>query len=151
MFPKRKDYLFVGIQGIFFLLYLFKTEWPFPTLPDFVSIIGLGLGVIGCLVMIIALFQLGPSLSPFPTPKAKAQLVQHGLYKWVRHPIYTGIIIATLGLGIYTAQLSRVLLSAALWMLFYWKASYEEQLLAQKYKDYESYQRKTGMLFPRIV
>ncbi|RMG26117.1 MAG: isoprenylcysteine carboxylmethyltransferase family protein [Bacteroidetes bacterium] len=151
MLPKtRKDYLLVGIQGLLFLLYLpdIGPEWA--QLPAWSRYAGLAVALLGLLVMGIALLQLGANLSPFPTPKTRSQLVQHGLYHWIRHPIYTGIILAALGGSFYTARPFRLLVSVALWLLFNVKAKYEERLLCQKFEQYQAYRLKTGRLFPRF-
>ena len=40
---------------------------------------------------------LGRNITPFPKPSEKAQLVRRGIFSLVRHPIYTGVMFASLG------------------------------------------------------
>jgi protein-S-isoprenylcysteine O-methyltransferase Ste14 len=51
---------------------------------------GAALGVSGALV-------LGKGLTPFPKPPAQAQLVRHGIYATIRHPLYAGLIALSFG------------------------------------------------------
>jgi protein-S-isoprenylcysteine O-methyltransferase Ste14 len=112
--------------------------------------IGLLIAVFGGMIIILALLQLNKNLSPFPTPKEDATLLQNGLYKYMRHPIYTGIILFLAGYGVYQNSLYKLLILLLLVILFYLKSNYEEQRLEQKFPDYKLYRNKTGRFFPWI-
>ncbi len=112
--------------------------------------IGLLIAVFGGMIIILALLQLNKNLSPFPTPKEAATLLQNGLYKYMRHPIYTGIMLFLVGYGVYQNSLYKLLISLLLVILFYLKSNYEEQRLEQKFPDYKLYKNKTGRFFPWI-
>lgn len=73
--------------------------------PDNIQKIGLFVSVWGLLIFSLALLQLNKYLSPFPTPKNSAVLIQLGLYKWVRHPIYSGIIFMLMGYAVYQTSI----------------------------------------------
>lgn len=148
MQPTTKDYLFVSIQLLLFLAYLFDVILMVMDLPPLVAKIGLAASIIGVLVSILALLQLNRHLSPFPTPKADGQLIQTGLYKYIRHPIYTGILLMVFGYALYGESLYRLIVAAALLILFYLKSSYEEERLMQVYPEYETYRKSTGRFFP---
>jgi protein-S-isoprenylcysteine O-methyltransferase Ste14 len=120
-------------------------------IPYAFRLLGLVLGVLGALVVSIAIIQLSKSLSPFPTPKQNGQLVTNGLYHYVRHPIYTGIIFATIGISLYQGSMTLVITSLLLVVLFYFKARYEERLLAVQYPTYALYQQNTKMLIPFLL
>jgi protein-S-isoprenylcysteine O-methyltransferase Ste14 len=83
-----------------------------------------------------------------PDPKAQTKLVQTGIYGVVRHPIYTAVLLVTLGIALYHGALGLL----ALWLLlavFFWqKSRYEETLLIQKFPEYGAYRRKTGRFWP---
>lgn len=106
------------------------------------------MAVFGGIIMTLALLQLNKNLSPFPTPKESASLLQNGLFKYMRHPIYTGIILLFLGYSVSQNSVYKLLISLLLVILFYLKSNYEEQLLEQKFPDYKQYRNKTGMFFP---
>ncbi len=145
-----KDYFFVGIQFLLFLIYVFEIEFLSFKLPKYLNTIFLFISVIGFLIIIIALLQLNKNLSPFPTPKSNSELIQIGLYKYIRHPIYTGIIISVFGFGLYTNSGYRIIIVLFLLILFYYKSSYEENLLLNKYPDYFGYKNKVGRFFPKF-
>jgi protein-S-isoprenylcysteine O-methyltransferase Ste14 len=110
--------------------------------------IGLALTVFGGIIIILALLQLNKNLSPFPTPKDSASLLQNGLYKYMRHPIYTGIILLFLGYSVYQNSFYKLGISLLLVILFYFKSNYEELRLEQTFPDYKNYKTKTGRFFP---
>lgn len=115
---------------------------------ELVSYAGWGVGVCGLLIIALAMLQLNHNLTPFPTPKENGILIQSGLYKFVRHPIYSGIIVGAIGFGFALGSGWKIGIGAALWLLFFVKSTYEEKLLVTQYADYEAYQKRTGRFFP---
>jgi protein-S-isoprenylcysteine O-methyltransferase Ste14 len=149
MYPP-KDILYVGIQFLLLSVFLINKENSLH-IPYAVRLLGLVLGVIGALVVSIAIVQLSKSLSPFPTPKQNGQLVTNGLYHYVRHPIYTGIIFGTIGISLYQGSMTLMITFVLLVVLFYFKARYEEHLFAVQYPMYILYQQNTKMLIPFLL
>lgn len=144
-----KDQMFVGIQFMLFIIYLFDFT-PYFEVPSIIRSMSLLLTGIGAIWVILALLQLNESLSPFPTPKTHGRLKTHGLYKLVRHPIYSGIILTTLSYGIYRGSSWKLIISVLLILLFYFKSEYEETLLVKKFSEYQNYKKKTGRLWPKM-
>lgn len=144
----KKDVWFVSIQLLLFILYFI----PFFTIALNLNILltytGLAIAVLGFLVIIVAILQLNKNLTPFPTPIDRGTLIQTGLYKFVRHPIYSGIILGAFGFGIYQESLWKMSIGLVLWVLFYFKSGYEETLLLKHYPEYESYRTQTSRFFP---
>ena len=112
-------------------------------LPLWISFMGFMIGLCGGIPVIMALIALNENISPFPSPKESAVLVQHGIFKYVRHPIYTGILISCYGFAFYKANLFQIIIATLLLLLFIYKAGYEERLLEKKFKDYSVYKKKT--------
>lgn len=94
--------------------------------------------------------RLGPALTPLPIPKDGTDLVTTGLYRWVRHPIYTGVVLAGLGLVVWGASPAHVLGFAALYVVLFAKSVGEEKMLASRHEDYAAYVAKTGRLVPKL-
>ena len=145
-----KDLVFVSIQLLLFIAFVipvvdlsFQANYIFRCAAFAIAIIGL-------LVITIAILQLNKNLTPFPTPKEGGTLIQTGLYKFVRHPVYSGIILTALGFGFYDGSFWKTAVGFALWMLFYFKSKYEEQLLCNQFSDYKEYQKNTGRFFPLL-
>ena len=93
---------------------------------------------------------LGRNLTPFPKPIEGGELVTTGPYARVRHPIYTGLILGTLGWALFRANLIGVALAAALFIFFDLKSRREERWLVEAYADYPEYQRRVRKLIPWI-
>lgn len=146
--PARKDILFVSIQLLLFVVYCIPVSAGSFESHPVVEYAGLLLAVAGLLVIAFAVLQLNNNLTAFPTPKEDGTLIQTGLYKFVRHPIYSGIILASIGFGCYNGSLWKISIGLALWLLFFFKSSYEEQLLANHFADYSSYRQNSSRFFP---
>ena len=144
----KKDIFFVGTQLILFVIYLFRLEKLDFIVPYWLQLTGIFFSIAGVIISLAALLTLNKSLSPFPTPKDSAELIQTGIYKYIRHPIYTGILIFTFGFSMYSENTLRLFIFVALLILFRFKAAYEEKLLQHKYADYTTYKQTTGMFLP---
>lgn len=144
----QKDIIYVGLQGLFFIVILFDFLDVSLGINNIYS--GIIIGLIGIVILILSLLQLNKNLSPFPTPLENGQLITTGLYSVVRHPIYFGILILFLGYSLYANSLFKLLVVLALAVLFHFKSEYEERLLVKKYPDYSNYQKKTAKIIPFI-
>lgn len=146
----KKDFFYVAIQFILFAAFVFPiADYRF-IVPEFLWFSALFICISGLIICLIAVLQLNTNLSPFPSPKTKSSLISNGLYGIVRHPIYSGIILAALGYGVFSGSVWRIGIGCALWLLFIFKSKFEEQLLAEKFPEYHNYKKKTWRLFPGI-
>ena len=105
-------------------------------------------------VVLIAGWYLarGGMKAVFGTARENPEVISTGVFRIVRHPIYTGALLFYLGAILMTMSLA----SAALWLLiiaFYiYICRYEEYLLTEEFgNDYLEYKKKTGMLFPKLI
>lgn len=107
--------------------------------------------VIGILFAFWARFHLGQNWSGNVTIKADHELIRTGPYARIRHPIYTGILLALLGTGL-AANVWRAVLGFALAILAFWiKARREEAVLEKEFGDrFAEHLRLTGMFLPRL-
>jgi protein-S-isoprenylcysteine O-methyltransferase Ste14 len=146
----RKDYLYVSIQFVLFAAYMLPIRFVEWMVAPIAKWFGLGVAVLGLLIDLLAFLQLNTNLSPYPTPKAGGELVQTGLYAYIRHPIYTGILLLTFGYAIHEVSDYKILVSIALLVLFYFKTSYEEKRLEAVYPEYPAYRQRVGRFLPLI-
>jgi protein-S-isoprenylcysteine O-methyltransferase Ste14 len=105
----------------------------------------------GFVILGLSALALGKSLTAHPIPGKNAQLVTDGLYRFVKHPIYSGLILVGFGLTIAGGFFPHVLFFVALLFLLNYKASFEEALLAKTYAGYADYSKKTGRFVPRLI
>ncbi|MDB5761464.1 MAG: isoprenylcysteine carboxylmethyltransferase family protein, partial [Herminiimonas sp.] len=90
------------------------------------------------------------SLTPFPRPLPGGELVTTGAYRLVRHPIYSAIIIGTLGFSLASENLLRLVLTGILFVFFDMKARREEQWLQVQYPAYAIYKSRVKKMIPWI-
>ncbi len=145
-----KDISYVSIQILLFIAYVFDVKiLPFKTF-KWISMLGIVLCVLGVAISVISVLQLNKNLSPFPVPKPNSKLIINGVYRYVRHPIYSGIILMTFGYGLYSSSTYKIGISVLLCALFSLKSSYEEQQLMYKFPEYQDYKAITGRFFPKL-
>ena len=116
----------------------------------FLSALSLTSLFIGFVILAFSALALGKSLTAHPIPGKNAVLVTDGLYRFVKHPIYSGLILAAFGLTITGGFFPHVIFFVLLVLLLNYKASFEEKLLASTYAGYAEYSKKTGRFIPRL-
>ena len=90
------------------------------------------------------------SFSVFPEPGKKSRLIKTGIFAFIRHPIYAGIIIIIGTLVLQFWSIPRLLVSLLLFGIFILKIKMEERLLLKKFPEYSDYQNSTNRLIPFI-
>ena len=145
-----KDILFVLIQFLLFVAYIFNLESMTILFSSILFWFGIVIFVVGGLTTLVAVLQLNVHLSPFPSPLPGSKLIENGIYKYIRHPIYTGIILAFFGFAFISDSGFRLLISTVLFLLFYFKTIYEEKRLIEMFPDYSQYRNRSGRFFPKF-
>lgn len=147
---------YVIVQAILMLMILVGPrtvpggpEWRLPFAPQRQAI-GAILVVGGGAFFLAALLRLGAALTPLPYPKEGASLVQTGPFSLVRHPIYCGALIASVGMALMVSGWLTFVYVAALFVLLDIKSRQEERWLSQKFSDYAAYQRRVRKLVPFV-
>ncbi len=115
------------------------------------SIVGLALIVIGLTNNIIAQVTLWQNYSSTLVIKEYHQLITHGIYRFMRHPIYLGVIMASIGIAVYASSLYGLLTMLALIPVFLNRIRMEERMLTEEFGDaYRAYREATRKLVPFI-
>ena len=79
-------------------------------------------------------------------------LVNRGIYKIIRHPLYASIMLMLFGGSVaYRNWLSAVLTVCVFIPFMYYRAKQEETMLSEEFAEYAEYKRKVGMFFPKII
>ena len=145
--------LYVLVQAILLIALFFGPKDVFG-LPDKLNQtlwwIGQILFYSGIVIAIWAAILLGPNLTPLPKPKPSGQLIQTGLYKLVRHPIYLGVILVSFGWAGIEQTIYTLVLAFILLIFFDLKSRQEERWLTQKFSEYDVYKQNTKKLIPYI-
>lgn len=113
--------------------------------------LGLVLVILGLAFAVWARRHLGRNWGTPMTQKREPELITTGPYRLVRHPIYSGLLLAVLGTAIAfnLLWLIGVLLAA---LYFIYSAGVEEHYLSQRFPGaYDAYKRSTKMLVPFVV
>ena len=110
--------------------------------------IGAVLTAVGVAVAIWARLYIGRNWSPRPAMKEKHELVTGGPYAFVRHPIYSGILLATLGTALTGTAFGAILL-VFMGAVFLSRVGREERIMLDLFPGaYPSYQSRTKRLIP---
>ena len=107
--------------------------------------------ITGIALILVSAYGIRKSLTAMPLPKENGKLQIHGLYTYMRHPMYTGVLLLSLGIATNSGSLLKFSFVLGLLILFIFKAKFEESLLAKKYPNYESYKSKTAMFVPGFI
>ena len=118
-------------------------------LPAWAVVVCIVVGVVGLGVMVVGGSALGRGLTASPMPNDRAELRTGGMYRYVRHPMYSGTLLAGAALVVWSGSLVRLGVLVALGALFTVKARWEEQRLAQTFDGYADYARRTPRFVPR--
>lgn len=113
-----------------------------------------GAGVVavagGLLVVGWGATSLGANLTPFPRPRPSAILVDRGAYRYVRHPIYSGLVLAALGWSLATSAPLALVPTVLLGLLFEAKSRREEAWLLERLPGYAAYRARTAKFVPGV-
>jgi protein-S-isoprenylcysteine O-methyltransferase Ste14 len=141
-------WLFVAVQFALLVVIVLLPPGTAWTVPGWLDAAAFALELVGAAVLLIAIVNLGRSLTPLPTPVPHGELRVGGLYRFVRHPIYAGIMALTVGITIRSASVAVLAATAALIVWFMLKARWEEQHLARRYPGYAAYAGRTPRFVP---
>jgi len=113
--------------------------------------LGLALFWIGSVIRLIAVFALGRRFSGLVAIQPDHKLKTEGIYKHVRHPSYTGLLVAMIGWVLVFRSTIGLVLNIILFLLLLSRMADEEKFLEAEFGDeYRAYREKTRRLVPFI-
>jgi protein-S-isoprenylcysteine O-methyltransferase Ste14 len=155
--PGNKGVMFVTLQVILIAVFVMIPVWR-PgmtdcflaqtalvryTLSGFFAFCSLVTGVSG-------FWNLRNFITPFPEPVGNNDLVTSGVYSYIRHPLYSSIMLAGAAWTCYASSLSHLLMHVPAVLLFSRKAAYEEELLRSIHPEYGRYAEEVKRFIPWI-
>ena len=139
---------FVTVQFVLLAVILLAPAGSAWTAPPGLATVATWLEWVGIAVLVVGLVNLGRSLTPLPSPVPHGELRTGGLYRLVRHPIYSGIIALTVGAAVRSGSMIVATATVALTGWFSFKARWEEARLRATYPGYAAYERRTPRFVP---
>lgn len=125
--------------------------WRFVPMVSAASYGGVMLTIAGLGLALWARFYLGGNWSALVELKQDHQLVQSGPYSIVRHPIYSGFVLATLGTAMLYGELRGLIAFALILTAWGYKSRLEEAFLLKQFgAQYDQYRRQVKGLIPFI-
>lgn len=121
-----------------------------PAVPRALRVTGWLLICVAVVVGSLGALALGANLRPSPVPAPHAQLVQAGIYAWLRHPLYTSVLAGFLGIGCVTGSWPALIVWLGLAGFLDAKARFEERLLCERFPGYEGYAKSVRRFIPGV-
>lgn len=122
-----------------------RSDWPTPSL---LTAAAWALILGGLIIVALAAFGLGSALTPTPMPTQSGSLSTNGLYQYVRHPIYSGVLLAVAGVTLRSGSWIHLVIAVATVLFFDRKARWEEGQLVEHYEGYRAYAAGTPRFVP---
>ena len=112
--------------------------------------VGRGMLILSALIAGAGFAALGRNLTPNPRPRSTGTLVQHGIYRFMRHPLYSSLILGCLGWSLH--RQSGPALGAAFFLAWALdsKARLEERWLCERFPSYPEYSRRVRRFIPWV-
>lgn len=109
--------------------------------------------IFGCSIFlgIWSILSMGiRNISILPDPKENITMRTIGPYKIIRHPMYSAVLIFSIGMLISNPEKQMYIAILVLIIDLFFKLKYEEKILQLKFKDYKDYKKKTFRMIPFI-
>ncbi len=140
--------VFIGV-----FLGVWRIGWKIGYIPvKFISLIGLVLIVLGLIVRWTAILTLKKYFTVDVSIQSNHKIIDKGIYKFIRHPAYTGSLLSFLGLGLaFSNWLSTLVIFMPVLIAFIYRIRVEEKALIQAFGgEYINYSKATKRLIPKL-
>jgi protein-S-isoprenylcysteine O-methyltransferase Ste14 len=158
--PFLKRFVFYWLPLIIAFLLLGPGKWfgnslireNFVPHTDLVGLIGLSLAFVGLMISFWARYLLGANWSATVQQKSEHTLITAGPYKFVRHPIYSGLLLMFSGHALIVGDWRAIIAVAIVFVSFWFKLKKEERLMHNLFGErYARYLKTTKALIPGVL
>lgn len=149
--------LFSTVLFLYIIIYASAIEkWAILTVTDLTTYMGFMLAALGTIIMVKAFknFSTGKfvGLNPHDDLEDKGEFIHAGIHSYIRHPIYSGLILIFLGYFFYQPFMSSLIHFLCLIIYLPFGISYEEKKLIILFGEkYEKYKINVPSLIPRLT
>jgi len=144
-------YLAYGLAVVTYLLHPGWMEWSAVVIPSAIRWMGTVPTILGAVLIVWSLRHLGKNLTISISTTQQHTLITSGPYGFVRHPMYSGGMVESVGVCLLTANWFVLLASSTFWAMVVWRTPLEENKLNDKFANaYNAYQKRTGRFVPRL-
>lgn len=153
-FIKQIQHLLVHFMWFLLVLQLAGLQLFAFSYNSFLQILGFMLFVIGIFISLLARHKLGTNWTHAGEYQIKVhhELITEGVYRYIRHPIYSGLLFSYVGGQLVTSSYLAPFFLIILFHLSYIQAKREEKLLLNHFGEkYVNYMKNSKMLIPHIV
>lgn len=124
----------------------------FPFQAAQLSLLNVGLFTLGLLIGVAAITAMpARSFSVMPEPTSECELVTHGIYHYIRHPMYLAVLLCGFAACLAYASALKWGLLALLAGVLIAKIRREERLLLARFEGYAAYRMQTKALIPYLI
>jgi protein-S-isoprenylcysteine O-methyltransferase Ste14 len=143
--------LWVAAQGVLLLVVVASSLlWHHQWANTATTLMAWGFLAIAAVCGISGTLALGRNLTPFPQPSDQSGLVQHGIYAFIRHPLYSAVIAGILAWALFRASWPALGAGLAAVVFLDAKARREERWLRERFAEYAEYERRVRRFVPWI-
>jgi len=143
-----KPWVWITIQAILFSLLIFADFSRDLEATTMTTNIARALEGLALAILFVSIYNLRQSLNIAPQPVNNGELQSGGIYKYIRHPMYTAVFLVTTGIALNSGSYWKFVVALLIIIFFRVKTQYEEGLLKAKYPGYKKYMKSTGRYFP---
>jgi len=143
--------LFLWFSIIGYLIYPPLLAWSKVGLPEWARWIGIGIGIV-CALLIYWIFNsIGSGISPTVGTRKEHKLVTHGIYRWVRPPLYSVGTLLFLSFATMADSWFIAAMAILAFILLAIRLPNEEAHLIDKFgNEYREYMKTTGQFLPKF-
>jgi len=149
--PLRLGGLIFLAMALLYVFYPRAVIWATLPLPEWARWVGAGLAALAVSSSYWVASSLGNNITSTVSTRQHAQLVTHGPYRYVRHPLYTVGLVVFVAMSLLAAIWYFILMGVLAFTLLAIRAGKEEAELIDRFgDDYRAYMRRAGRFFPRL-
>ncbi|WP_203296512.1 methyltransferase family protein [Luteirhabdus pelagi] len=145
----KREITFLLIQFFLFAIFFIDIEGNYLPIPNWLYFGLLAFILIGFMILFFGVVNLLGESKKANVMNGN-RYVYHGIYKYIRHPIYAGILVAMFGYAIMEVSILKLCVTLIMATVFYFKSEQEERWMIRKYSAYRKYRRTTGRFFPKF-